>query len=210
MLTSILLDRVMGVFGLVFVAASPLVIFGPTVWAIPELRKVAVPVLVLFVGVVAFFAYVMLSGWGPIAFLRGKLEFLSANRIGKIFLQAYDAWVNYRAHPGILFASLLISVANFLCMVGVSMLCGLAIGETSLTPVHYFLLVPIGLLATAIPVAPAGLGVGHAAFAWLFSLVGSHHGPEVFTMLVTIQILFNLMGVFFYLSGPKVVPDPAT
>jgi hypothetical protein len=56
-------------------------------------------------------------------------------------------------------------------------------------------------------VAPAGLGVGHAAFHALFLLVGSSHGSELFTMLVTLQILFNLMGVFFYLRSPKVTPD---
>ncbi|MGZ3649591.1 MAG: lysylphosphatidylglycerol synthase transmembrane domain-containing protein [Bdellovibrionota bacterium] len=206
-LTSILLDRVMGVFGLVLVASCPLVFFGPTVWAIPELRKVMVPVLCLFAGVVIFFTYVMLSQWGPLATVRRHVEPLRKFRLGHVALQGYDAWVGYRKQPGIMAMSLLISMGNFLCMVGVSMLCGHAIGETHLSVLHYFLLVPIGLLATAIPVAPAGLGVGHAAFDWLFSLVGSHQGPEVFTMMVTVQIIFNLSGVIFYLNAPRVAPE---
>jgi uncharacterized protein (TIRG00374 family) len=208
-LTSILLDRVMGVFGLVIVAASPIVLFGPHVWEIVELRKIIVPVLALFACVVAFFVYVMLSSWGPFALLRRKAAVLESNRVCGTLLQAYDAWTGYRNRPGILAATLALSIGNFLCMTGVAMLCGHAIGETHLTVMQYFLLVPIGLLATAIPVAPAGLGVGHAAFNWLFQLAGSSNGPELFTMMVAIQILFNLTGVFFYLAAPKVAKEAA-
>jgi len=208
-LTSILLDRVLGVFGLVVVAVSPVLLFGPRVWAIADLHKVIVPLLGLFGGVVGFFAYVMLSAWGPLAHLRRRLSPLEGNRVAHALLQAYDSWTGYRTRPGILAATLTLSVANFLCMTGVALLCGHAIGETHLSTLHYFLLVPLGLLATAIPVAPAGLGVGHAAFNWLFLLAGSPNGPELFTMMVTIQILFNLMGVVFYLTAPKVVPEAA-
>ncbi len=208
-LTSILLDRVMGVFGLILVSASPLLFFGQSVWEVPELRKVAFPVICLFLGVVFFFTYIMLSVWGPLAYLRKKMEPIRSSKVGAAFLQAYDAWLSYRERPWILVVSLLISTLNHLCMVFVIMLSAHAIGETGLAPLHYFLLVPIGLLTTAIPIAPAGLGVGHAAFDWLFSLAGSSHGPEVFTMLVTLQILFNLSGIFFYLRSPKFEPQPA-
>lgn len=203
-LTSILLDRVLGVFGLVIVAASPILLFGPAVWAIAGLHKVIVPVLALFAGVVGFFVYVLLSAWGPLAYLRQRAAALEGNRVARTLLQAYDSWTGYRTRPGILAATLALSVGNFLCMTGVALLCGHAIGETHLSTLNYFLLVPIGLLATAIPVAPAGLGVGHAAFNWLFLLAGSPNGPELFTMMVTIQILFNLSGVVFYLSAPKI------
>ncbi|HEY8280432.1 MAG TPA: lysylphosphatidylglycerol synthase transmembrane domain-containing protein, partial [Bdellovibrionota bacterium] len=40
-LTSVLLDRVMGVFGLVLVSASPVLIFWSTVWSTPTLHSVA-------------------------------------------------------------------------------------------------------------------------------------------------------------------------
>ena len=139
-LTSVLLDRVMGVFGLIIVSASPLVIFGSTVWAVPALRAVALPMLGCFAGVVVFFAYVMLSGWGPIAALRRLAEPLQDYKIGALLLQAYDAWVGYRKEPMILVQALFLSVLNFLCMVGVGLLCGNAIGETAIAPYQYFLL----------------------------------------------------------------------
>ncbi len=208
-LTSILLDRVIGVFGLILVSASPLIISGPAVWESPQLRAIALPVLGLAVGVVAFFGYIMLSVWGPLAYLRRRMEFLARYRLGEVFLQAYDAWLSYRERPWILIASVLISVVNHLCMVTVIMMAARAIDDNTLSAFQYLLLVPIGLLTTAIPVAPAGLGVGHAAFEALFGLVGSSHGPELFTMLVTIQIIFNLSGIFFYLRSPKLEPEPS-
>jgi glycosyltransferase 2 family protein len=208
-LTSILLDRVIGVFGLIIVSASPILLFGPSVWEVPQLRAIALPVLGLFVGVVVFFAYIMLSVWGPLAYLRKRMDSLNTSKLGRVFLQAYDAWTSYRERPWILIFSLLISVCNHLCMVMVIIMASRAIGEHGLSTFHYFLLVPIGLLTTAIPVAPAGLGVGHAAFDALFGLVGSTHGPELFTMLVTVQILLNLSGIIFYLRSPKLEPQPS-
>lgn len=207
-LTSILLDRVIGVFGLVMVSASPILLFGSSVWAVPQLRAIAIPVLALFAGVMLFFTYIMLSVWGPLAYLRKKMDGLNENRLGKVLLQAYDAWISYRARPWILVFSLILSIINHLCMVLVIIMASRAIGDEPLSMFHYFLLVPIGLLTTAVPVAPAGLGVGHAAFDALFNLVGSPHGPEMFTMLVTVQILLNLTGIFFYLRSPKLEPQP--
>jgi uncharacterized protein (TIRG00374 family) len=206
-LTSILLDRIMGVFGLILVSASPLFLYWPTVWAMPQLRQVALLVLVLFAGMIFFFGYIMLSVWGPLAQLRRKMDGLGANRAGTILLQAYDAWVSYRKQPSILLRALLLAVFTHLCVVSVVFICARALGDDHLQLYQFMLLVPIGLITTAIPVAPAGLGVGHVAFAALFGMAGSKHGAEVFTMLVTVQILLNMTGIFFYLRSPKIVPE---
>lgn len=205
-LTSILLDRVMGVFGLIVVSASPIFLQWDHVWHTPELTKLASVVLALFAAVVFFYLYVMLSFWGPLAYLRRRADGLAGSRVGKVFLQVYDACIVYRKQPAILVQSLLLSICTHLFIVTVAIFCSHALGESNIPFYQYFLLVPIGLLSTAIPVAPAGLGVGHVAFAALFSLAGSKNGAEVFTMLVTIQILWNLTGILFYLSGPKAQP----
>jgi hypothetical protein len=59
---------------------------------------------------------------------------------------------------------------------------------------------PFGILVTAIPLAPGGLGVGHAAFDKLFSLVGLPGGANVFNVYVLSQLFLNLLGIFPYLS----------
>jgi uncharacterized protein (TIRG00374 family) len=203
-LASILLDRAMGVFGLVLVATSPLLLHWGDVMANDSLKNVAYLILGLFCGVVVFFSYIMLSVWGPLAFLRRKIHFLDAYSPGKIFLQAYDSWISYGHRPWVLVKALLFSVGTHTMIVTVAILCSKALGDNSIELHSYFLLVPIGLLTTVIPIAPAGLGVGHVAFAALFQMAGSNHGAEVFTLLITLQIFINLSGVIFYLKAGKV------
>lgn len=208
-LTSILLDRMLGVFGLVIVSASPILLQWKHVWEVPQLAHLATIVLLLFSGVVFFYLYLMLASWGPLAKLRQGMERLRGSKVGSAIVQAYDACIAYREHPAILVQSLALSVCTHLFIVSVVIFCAHALGENTIAFYQYFLIVPIGLLTTAIPVAPAGLGVGHVAFAALFKLAGSEMGAEIFTMLVTIQILWNLTGIFFYLAGPKAEPQEA-
>jgi uncharacterized membrane protein YbhN (UPF0104 family) len=63
----------------------------------------------------------------------------------------------------------------------------------------YFLLVPLGLLVTAVPVSPAGLGVGQVAFLGLFHLVGTSQGANLFTLYMASYIVINLTGALLYL-----------
>ena len=74
----------------------------------------------------------------------------------------------------------------------------------------YLLLVPLGLLVTAVPVSPAGLGVGQVAFLALFHLVGTSQGANLFTLYMASYVLINLTGALLYLfplhaaSAPKI------
>ncbi len=68
--------------------------------------------------------------------------------------------------------------------------------------VGYLILVPLGLMVTAIPVAPAGLGVGQVAFLSLFRMLGTSQGANLFTLYSASCILINLSGAFLYLSSP--------
>lgn len=63
----------------------------------------------------------------------------------------------------------------------------------------YFLLVPLGLLVTAVPVSPAGLGVGQVAFLALFHLVGTAQGANLFTLYMASYVVINLTGAVLYL-----------
>jgi len=63
----------------------------------------------------------------------------------------------------------------------------------------YLLLVPLGLLVTAVPVSPAGLGVGQVAFLGLFQLVGTSQGANLFTLYMASCVVINLAGALLYL-----------
>ncbi len=72
----------------------------------------------------------------------------------------------------------------------------------------YLTLVPLGLMVTAIPVTPAGLGVGQVAFLSLFHMAGASQGANLFTLYVASCVLINLSGAFLYLSSRVAGPVP--
>ena len=66
-----------------------------------------------------------------------------------------------------------------------------------------FSFIPIGLIAVAVPISPAGLGVGHAIFQNLFSLVGIFNGASLFNLFFICNLFVNLLGIIPYLMVPK-------
>ncbi len=203
-LTSILLDRAMGVFGLVIVSFVPLAMQWKHAWSNPQLHNLALLVSAMALAVACFFIYLALSVYGPFAAIRRKMEALRKIPGGEMGLKAYDAFMSYRKHPEALLQALLMSVCTHISVVTSVIFAALALGDNHLSLYQYFLLVPVGLITTAIPIAPGGLGVGHVAFQALFQLAGSPHGAEIFTLYIMLQIMVNLTGVFFYLRAPKI------
>lgn len=67
-----------------------------------------------------------------------------------------------------------------------------------------FSLIPVGFVAIAIPIAPSGLGVGHAVFDTLFGYIGIKNGADLFNIYFFVLLAINLLGAIPYLSNkPK-------
>ena len=75
-----------------------------------------------------------------------------------------------------------------------------------------FFLMPIGLITVAIPVAPGGIGIGHAAFESLYLLAGYSGGADIFNVFVIVQLSVFLLGgiPYFLYSGSYKVPEEET
>jgi glycosyltransferase 2 family protein len=67
------------------------------------------------------------------------------------------------------------------------------------------LIFPFGFLATVVPIAPAGIGVGQAAFFYLFDrVVGQgEFGVLTITYLQAIQFLIGLLGGVLFITSKK-------
>jgi uncharacterized membrane protein YbhN (UPF0104 family) len=59
--------------------------------------------------------------------------------------------------------------------------------------------IPLGLMALALPVAPSGLGVGHAIFQKLFEFSGIDNGASLFNLYFVVTLSINVLGVIPYL-----------
>lgn len=204
---SILLDRIVGLSALVFVSATALAIgfrqfeVGHIFDALGMFLKLAA------IAVVAFYGYLFLvkESHDPI------LRFLSvveskvkpASSVRRIYESIRGYHSRRRAVLSALFISLVIHV-----LVGVQLVNFLgALDESAVTPLQLYAVFPMGLLVTAVPVAPAGIGTGHAAFAYLLKLFGSARGADLFSLFAMVQLFTGAIGGLVYLQFRSHHPD---
>jgi uncharacterized membrane protein YbhN (UPF0104 family) len=62
-----------------------------------------------------------------------------------------------------------------------------------------FTILPIGFIGSSLPIAPAGLGVGHVLFDNLFKLIQIDNGASLFNIFFVVNIFVCLLGLIPYL-----------
>lgn len=195
-LLTILLDRVVGLTGL-FTIAFIGVLLNTGLFENPLLQGMAYLTVGIFGALLLFFLAVF------IPFGKNDLvaQLLSKNIPGfSIVKKVYDSFCEYRKAPLNLamawFLSVLIQGSAILYMWYIATLLGM----TSAIEFGVFMsLIPLGVLTTALPLAPGGMGVGHVAFDRILSLVGIEGGANIFNIFFLGQMSLNLLGVFPYL-----------
>ena len=74
---------------------------------------------------------------------------------------------------------------------------------------EHFIIVPIGMLAAALPIAPAGLGVFEAAIEWLYDLIPAEptdaSGVAVALVFEIVKLVMALLGTIFYWTASEEV-----
>lgn len=202
--TTLLMDRLLGLSALVCVAFVAMVFNFQEMISTPTLKSLSGLISTLWFGVVCFYLFVLVE-WSFSSKLRKALNRVPL--LGNLLSRFFEAVKAYENSRGIIIKGLLVSIVVHCSIVGVFVLLSKSLGGFTEVPIgKFFFLVPLGLLVTAIPIAPAGLGTGHAAFLWLFQLVGSSAGADLFTAFVTFQILISLIGGLFYLRYRVEIP----
>lgn len=207
---SIFMDRMVGFFVMIGGAFLALFFNWGSVSHSRELQSVAVGVMLLFAGFVVFFSLALSRRLGHRIFNTwfGNLIFVRLPGGGKI-RRIYDVVHEYRKEPRLLLGAALLSFINQLPMVGFVYVIAQAMGVHEAPLAVYFFLVPVGVVILALPISPAGIGVGQAAFYFLFSLYlgkSSQLGPTAVTMMQMTNLVWGLVGAVFYLRRPKVRP----
>ncbi len=199
---SILFDRVAGLSALVLVSATA---FLFSVGAYPALRFF---MLLAALAVVFFYAYLFLvrEASDPLLIFLKKVE-TRVPRAGS-FTRVYEGLRHYHNHRATVLQVLLLSISIHL-MVGLA--CrnfAFALGDEHLALLAIYVVVPLGLLVTAIPILPAGVGTGHAAFLFLFKQLGSEQGANIFTLYALVMIGLGGVGGLVYLQFRSHEPKP--
>ena len=191
--TTIVMDRVTGLIGLLFVGAfMALVNLGETLRS-PATRSLGTMTVAGFLaGIGGLYAAVFAGGrLSGMHFFPGVLR--------DVFRALHDYRRQARAIPG----ALALSVVNQGITCGMYWLALRAGGVTDMPVGAFFLVVPLGLVTTAIPISPAGVGVGQAAFFALFRVVAPRYaaaGADALTVLQVIFVVLCLSGLYWYIS----------
>jgi len=85
-----------------------------------------------------------------------------------------------------------------------------ALGYSSLSLGHFFFIIPIVLVLSAIPISPLGIGVGQLAMYQLFTNLGvrsAAEGVNLITLYQSITMCVNILGVFPYLRTKKMIKN---
>jgi glycosyltransferase 2 family protein len=188
--STVLMDRAFGLFGLILFAA----VLGSIAWANGEASIRANANLQWMVKVTA-----AIAGGGILGFL--LLGFLPQRRVDRV-----AEWLRLFPKVGVVFANLWYAISEFRkhmrvmgCAVLLTAVSQFAIVFTFYVaarvfpPVHpetdlatlpeLIVIAPIGFIAQALPLAPGGVGVGEAAFAGLYGLAGRPESQGVIARL---------------------------
>ncbi|OGG96376.1 MAG: hypothetical protein A2527_02100 [Candidatus Lambdaproteobacteria bacterium RIFOXYD2_FULL_50_16] len=204
-LTVIMVDKIMALVALVLLAFAGILTKWDQVGQSASLRYVSIVVI----GTVIFMILGALAWALPLSStkqtLRDKTEPL------KLFVLAwrvFDALSTYKKRPGRLALAVGISLFNQLIFIALIIMFSFYLTGESGAWSHFLFAVPLGEISTVIPFAPAGIGVGHAAYEFLFSISGLSSGANVFTAITVVRLTVGILGGIPYLLYRSQQPAP--
>ncbi len=196
---SILFDRILGLSALVVVSLTALLIEMKHFIGSPVLAGIKAFVITSGVSVFVFYSYLFFipEKFDPVLQTLQRLE-----KLKPAFGSLVRIYLGVRVYhfKRILVLKTLIVACLIHVLSAFACLCfARALGELQIPEAGLFVVAPLGLLVTAVPILPGGVGTGHAAFGFLFKLLGSEHGADIFSYFVLIQLLIGAMGGVIYL-----------
>jgi uncharacterized membrane protein YbhN (UPF0104 family) len=197
---SILLDRVMGLSGLILlVGISSLCFSGHILANAPAMEPLLKFNYLLVLAVVTslgIFIY-----WHQ--HIRSVLVYFQKKILSGLFTRIISLWddlvmIRSRMLKAVLLSILIqfSGVLVFWCLIA-----PLINGQMDFLQALAF--IPLGLMTLALPIAPSGLGVGHAIFQKLFEFSGIQNGASLFNIYFVVMLIVNILGVIPYLLSKR-------
>jgi uncharacterized membrane protein YbhN (UPF0104 family) len=211
---TVIIDRALGLFGLIlFVAVT-----GSVAWANGDPRLTANPDLQWMVKLTAGLAGGAVLGFLLLGLLpesrvdrfAGRLR--QVPKLGKGLAEAWYAVWTYRQRPKAILLGVAISAVAHVAMVFGFHFASRGFpppdAETLPTVTEHMVVCPIGFIVQALPISPAGVGVGEAAFAGLYKLCGREPGAGVLARLAlrVVEWALALIGLVVWLRMKSELP----
>lgn len=197
---SILIDRLMGLSGLILMVGMSSLLFSGHILenapAMEPLLKFNYVLVFLVVMSLGLFMY-----WHD--FIRGIFVKLEAKFLPSVFSRIISLWDDLVMIKSRMIKAVLLSIViQFLGVVIFwSLIAPFVDGKMDF--IQSLAFIPLGLMTLALPVAPSGLGVGHAIFQKLFEFSGIDNGASLFNLYFVVTLSVNVLGVVPYLLSKR-------
>ena len=197
--TTVLLDRVVGLAGLMAVALFAALLNTGRILANHDLQYVACALAGLLGVIVLCICIPMSERLRSTTLVKFCCKSATVKRM-------YEAVALYKNHKITLLKTIFLS-----CLVQSIMILAFYFGSLGITPAgatspavsDYFFLTALALFLNILPVSPGGLGVGETASDRLFRMVGFTEGAGSMLLFRFMMILMSLGGLYLYLKSPK-------
>jgi hypothetical protein len=202
LVTMTLLDRIIGLSALLFLAGIFSLIYFSEISALsPKITNIIILNLILFTGSILFLGTLI----APYFFQKQITKFITIIPfLGEKLATLLDQIFSLREkRKDVILAFLLGIVIQFISIFSFWIISS-PFYSGSLPLPYAFTVIPVGLIATAIPISPGGLGVGHVLFANLFSFVGINNGASLFNLFFLCNLANNFLGFIPYLLSDKI------
>lgn len=192
LLLTVFLDRLIGLFGLLLVSGiSSLIFYKHLISLSEEMYKVILVNFSLLIcsllGIGLFFL--------PHALIDSIKKIIKIKKIS----DTLELFKSFRINKTTLTKLIILSSLTHILGIIVFHIINLNFYETSIKIQDLMTIIPIGQIAVAIPISPAGLGVGHLAYQKLFSFINIKNGATLFNNFWILCLFVNLIGVIPYL-----------
>jgi glycosyltransferase 2 family protein len=201
LLTSVVMDRIIGLIGLIFLLGTFSLYNYSEIIALSSLSAELMNFnILLSSGVLLFFISIFL----PENIQNKLLAIISpipllGSKVAQTLQHVWFIGKNKKAVLKMIVLSIVIQSLNITAFYIVSS----PFYTTELPLHHIFTFFPLGLLSVAIPISPAGLGVGHAVFNGLFKIFNIDSGASLFNLYFICLVAVNLLGILPYILNKK-------
>lgn len=203
---SVAVDRAVGLYGLLLVVVCVMLVAPPREDS--QIQQISYWAAGLALVGTLVLAALILGGKSIDRMLRrlGSLKY-----VGPLIHQIADPLRVFHTHPKQFLVSVVMSLAVHILLSISIFLIARGLYADAPTLAEHLIIVPIGMLVSALPISPAGIGLLEAAMHWLYELIPSTptqaSGTLVALVFEIVKILLALAGVLFYWTSGREVKE---
>jgi uncharacterized protein (TIRG00374 family) len=203
---TVFIDRAVGLYSLLVVASAAILGSDQSGWD-ADIKVICNLTLAATLAGTAAIAVVLLPGWDRSSLMKAVYRLPKVGTVAHRLAKALDV---YRGKRRLLALIASLSVTVHVVFAIALYLASAAIFPEHPTPADHFIIVPLSLVAGALPLAPAGLGTFEAAMRILYRVVPVHPGGDGFLVALVfrlITIVIAAAGVGYYWMGRREVGE---